>query len=77
METMMSKQISKKVIAAYNHGYTYFATYARPGHIEDLTKEAQFYYTEERLVRAFQDGWFVALNEHNSGKLIAARKVTQ
>jgi hypothetical protein len=71
----MPRKVSKKFIAAYNHGYTYFATYASPGHIQDLTKVATDYYAEERLIRAFQDGWFVALNEHNSGKLIAACKV--
>lgn len=74
----MPRAVSKKFIAAYNHGYAYCAVYSqRIGHIDALTKTAKSYYTEERLVRAFQDGWMVALNEINTGALTPAVKRTK
>lgn len=71
---MAQRQASKPYLAAFNHGYTYQVTYCGPADIHALNDMAAFYYSAERLQRAFTDGFIIALNELNSGKRKEAAK---
>lgn len=76
---MKQKKPTAADIAAYNHGFCYCLANARRRSINalDLQKEARWFYpgegyTAEGRRGYFCSGYYVALDEINTGKLTAA-----